>query len=285
MNLSLATDILKRKRGREVLEPPGCCLTFAPHPAPWMRRRASVPVGIVMEHRYAFWLWMRAKKELQYDLRSRSWIDERDFRPPDLLTLDWHDDVGGPCDYIESELLRLNQRDENEVGFFCWAGLRSINDGHIAPAMWLNAIGNVYAVVKHRDASEPRKWTLTDRHGREHSVTYVRSPAAFVKSWRQSEQGDGLLWDIDLDYFTESKAVADQQYSPLLPDKTIAKAMDISQEWVQEVLANLRGFTIALEPEYTGGLSNSLHLFRQWEKALFDVPLFDKHCAWKAVLE
>ena len=240
---------------------------------------------MVIEHRYAFWLWMRIKRELQYDLRARNWIADKDFQPPDLLTLDWHDDVGGRCDFIESELARLNQRDENEVGFFCWAGLRPLDDGHIAPAMWLNAVGNVYAVIKHRECARNHNRVFTDRHGRKHVVTYLRSPEEFLPLWKESYQSNGLFWDIDLDYFTEAEAVPDQRHTPMLSDQAIAKAIDPSQEWVQELLANLRGITIALEPEYTGGLSNSLHLLKQWEKALFRVPLFDKQCRWRGILE
>jgi hypothetical protein len=239
----------------------------------------------MMEHRYAFWLWLRVKKELRFDRQIGSKIDERDFHPPDLLTLDWHDDVGGQCDFIEDELRRLNELDENEIGFFCWAGLRSINDGHIAPAMWLNAIGNVYAVIKQSDQPENSNRTLTDRYGQKHTISYLHSPEEFVGLWEENDRGNGLLWDIDLDYFTGVEEVSDQQYTPLLSDKEIAKTLDLSQVWPRKVLENLRGITIALEPEFTGGLSNSLHLFRQWEKALFDVPLFDKHCAWKPVFE
>jgi len=118
-----------------------------------------------------------------------------------------------------------------------------------------------------------------DRFGRSHSITYLQSPDEFVDLWLGREQGDGLLWDIDLDYFTEADKVPDQRYTPLHSDTAIARALDPSQEWLQEVLANLRGITIALEPKYTGGLSNSLQLFQRWEAALFKVPLFDiRHC-------
>src|SRR5690606_41165333 len=58
--------------------------------------------------------------------------------------------LGGECDFIEDELIQLNQADEEEVAFFCWAGLRQINDGQIAPALWLNALGNVYVIQRQR---------------------------------------------------------------------------------------------------------------------------------------
>ncbi len=282
MNLSLAHDVLKRNRSRGVLTPPGCCLVLAEHPAPRERDRRCVPVGVVLEHRYAFWLWLRVKKEmLSYDRVSGQRTADRDFRPPDLLTMDRHDDIGGSCDFIEDELRRLNQQDENEVGFFCWAGLRPLNDGHVAPAVWLNAIGDVYAITKQRDDSQCEDRTISDRYGREHRITYLQRPADFFALWVKDGRGDGLLWDIDLDYFTRAEEVPDQSYTPMLPDRAIADELDPSQEWVREVLMNLRGLTIALEPAYTGGLTNSLHLLRQWEKAFFDVPLSDKECSWR----
>lgn len=282
MNLSLARDILKRIQG--VLDPPGCCSDLVEHPAPWMAKRMAIEVGVVIEHRFAFYYWLQTKKKLQYDRHFRAWIEEQDFRPPDLLTMDWHDDVGGECDFIESELRRLNQRDENEVGFFCWAGLRSLDDGHIAPAMWLNAVGNVYVVAKQHDNPETQNTAFTDRYGREHAVFYFAKPDEFVECWNETSSDEGLIWDLDLDYFTDAEEVPDQRYTPMLSDEDIAELLDPEQDWVQAVLANLRGITVALEPKYTGGLSRSCHLFKQWEKAFFQIPLFDKRAAWKPIL-
>jgi hypothetical protein len=197
--------------------------------------------------------------------------------------MDWHDDVGGECDFLEGELKRLNQKDESEVALFCWAGLRSLNDGHIGPAVWLNAIGNIYAVTKQR--AVPADWdrACRDRYGREHQVRYLKRPRDFPSAWQGEESPNGLIWDIDLDYFTQAKPVPDQRYRPKLSDHRIAALLDPHQGWVREVLCNLECVTIALEPEYTGGLTTSLHLFRQWEKALFANPLFTKRCSWKSL--
>ena len=105
----------------------------------------------MIEHRIAFYYWIKCKQRLMYDSRTRTRWADGEFRPPDLITWDWHDDCGGECDHIESELKRLDQSNEQEVAFFCWAGLRPINDGHIAPAIWLNALGNVYILQKQRE--------------------------------------------------------------------------------------------------------------------------------------
>ncbi|MBE3046905.1 hypothetical protein IMZ48_31125 [Candidatus Bathyarchaeota archaeon] len=130
INLSLARDILGRVHRH--LDPAGGCMTFVPHPARGDRK--AVLVGIVFEHRFAFYYWIKCKQELRWDRHVRQRIPDRDFVPPDLVTMDWHDDIGGECDMIEAEIRRLNQSNEAEVGLFSWAGLRSINDGHVFPA-------------------------------------------------------------------------------------------------------------------------------------------------------
>jgi len=286
MNLSLVRDVLKRNRERQsILRPPGCCVEFVEHPAPWLRSRMCVQVGIAIEHRFAFWAWMRVKAGLRKDRRTGGRIPDREFLPPDLLTMDWHDDVGGKCDFIGHELCRLNQLDETEVGFFCWAALRPLNDGHVAPAMWLNAIGDVYVVAKQWQDPEEHNRVFVDRYDQEHRITYLRTPGDLVEYRDGTNGGNGIIWDIDLDYFTEAKEVPDQRYTPVLSDEAIAGLLDPEQAWVREVLADLRGVTIALEPEYTGGMSRSLHLLEEWEKALLTAPLFDKQCAWRSVFE
>ena len=58
-----------------------------------------------MEHRFAFSAWIKNKTQSQ----QKDKIKDEDFVPPDLLTFDWHDDIGGKCDFIERDLIRLNQ--------------------------------------------------------------------------------------------------------------------------------------------------------------------------------
>ena len=96
---------------------------------------------------------------------------------------------------------------------------------------------------------------------------------------------NGILWDIDLDFLTRRGKVRGHKYTPLLSDHEIAQLFNPRQEWLREVFRNLRGISIALEPKYTGGLTRSLHLFQQWEKAFFRKPLFDKECSWRAEAE
>jgi hypothetical protein len=276
INLSLAHDVLRRVH--RYVGPPGCCSVLTEHPAPHMRNRKAVTVGIVLEHRFAFYYWLKCKREL---CRQQQAMCDADFVPPDLLTMDWHNDVGGKCDIIESEMTRLDQGNDAEVGFFCWAGLRSLNDGNVFPAVWLNAIGDVYAIIKQRDAGACRSYAVKDRYGKQHNIRFCKRPEQFLEARRKHGEPRGLIWDIDLDFFTQAKIVPDQRYTPPLSDKAIARLLDPRQEWVREVLWNLEGITIALEPTYTGGLSTSLRLFQQWERVFFSKPIFDRHCSWK----
>lgn len=277
MNIDFATSILKRIGH---IHPPGCYGTYIEHPVPEYRQTQSVEIGFVIEHRFAFYYWLEFKHKL---LRQVNLVSDKSYHPPDLITWDWHNDVGGECDFIEEELSKLNQLDSQEVAFFCWAGLRQINDGHIAPALWLNALGDVYVLQKQLDNDECEQFShpIKDRYGREHNIWYFRTPEELAKHYEQENSGSGLFWDIDLDYFTKEKIPDDQMYAPPESKRIIRSLLNPKRSWMQQILRNLQGITIALEPEYTGGLSNSLELYQVWESVLFTEPVFSKHCAWK----
>ena len=191
--------------------------------------------------------------------------------------------VAATATTTEHELKRLNQRDEQEVALFCWAGLRPLNHGHIAPAVWLNALGNVYIIQKQRDKYECEDETrvMKDRYGKDHRIYYLCSPAQLPKIYHETNSQTGVIWDIDLDYLTEKEEIPDQQYTPMLSRRAITSVLSPCKEWMQIILGNLKAMTIALEPEYTGGLSCSLELFRQWENMFFAAPLFSKECEWR----
>lgn len=278
MNIDFATRILKRIGH---IDPPGCVSEFVDHPNPPYRNKRSVEVGFVMEHRFAFYYWINCKQELQRDRRTNGMIDDDQFTPPDLVTWDWHDDVGGECDFIEEELVQLNQADKEEVALFCWAGLRQINDGQIAPALWLNALGNVYVIQKQKQDCLRQNRTFRDRFGHEHHVFFFRSLKDFPKTFEETNSGTGVIWDVDLDFFTKGKSVPDQPYTPPLSGDEVQAMLSPDTPWIPLILRDLKAITIALEPTYTGGLSVSLELYRHWESALFAAPLFNKNCRWR----
>lgn len=263
------------------IEPAGCESTVVSHPNPEIEESQAVQVGFVMEHRFAFCHWIKSQQDLLYDVRTRIRIPENEFRAPDLVSWDWHDDCGADDDVIEDELKLLNLRNEEEVALYAWAGLHPLNDGHMLPAVWLNALGNVYIIQKQKTDCKSENRTFQDRFGREHSIFYFRSHGDFAKTFEKTNSGTGVIWDIDLDYFTKSKSLRDVCYASPVEAEEIQEMLEPSNPWMPLILEDLKAVTIALEPKYTGGLSVSLELYRHWESALFTAPLFSKKCRWK----
>ncbi len=212
-------------------------------------------------------------------------VPDPSFRPPDLVTWDWHDDVGGECDFIVSELELLDQSNESEVGFFCWAGLRSINDGHIAPAVWLNAIGDVYVLQKQRDKSEclNQSFPQQNRFGASRNVRLFNNVKDLTKALAARESGKRTIWDLDLDFFVGPEG-GGIEHAPVVSKRTIRSLLNYNKPWMPAMLCDLVGITIAIEPMYTGGMSRSLSLYQTWEESLFTGSVFDDDCAWKAEL-
>ncbi len=278
MNNELLNSLMNRVG---CIDPPGCLSGFVEHPFVPYRKSVGVEVGFVIEHRFAFYYWIKCKQMLQQGWRTGQQVDDEGFTPPDLVTWDWHDDVGGECDFIEAELSQLNQAENEEVALFCWAGLRQLNDGQIAPAMWLNALGNVYVIQKQRKDCRSQNRSLIDRFGNEHQVFYFRSLKDFPATFERTNSRTGVIWDIDLDYFTRGRSVPDQCYTPALSGDTITAMLQSDRPWLPLILRDLKAVTIALEPKYTGGLSVSLELYRTWESALFSAPLFSSKCRWR----
>ncbi|MEN6458205.1 MAG: hypothetical protein ABFC63_04690 [Thermoguttaceae bacterium] len=263
------------------VEPPGCVNEYIEHPNPLYQHKECVEVGFMMEHRFAFHYWIKCKQTLQKDRHTKELIDDERFMPPDLVTWDWHDDCGADSDIMEERLAVLNQADEQEVGLYSWAGLCQLNDGQILPAVWLNALGNVYIVQKQKQDCLYENRTLKDRYGHEHQIFYFRSLKHFPKTFERTHTGAGVIWDIDLDFFTNGRKVSGQSYTAALSATKIEAMLSPNTSWMPLILRNLKAITIALEPDFTGGLSVSLELYRHWESALFAKPLFSKKCRWR----
>ena len=74
MNRSFVSDLLKRTGS---WEPPGGCSTFVGHPQLAYRNKVAVPVGIVMEHRFAFFHWIQYKQKVMCDGRAGDTLEGR----------------------------------------------------------------------------------------------------------------------------------------------------------------------------------------------------------------
>lgn len=218
-------------------------------------------------------MFFRSISRRKYALKEISQLD--------LITFDWHNDVGGTCDCNEDILKRLDLNNQKEVALYAWAGLPQLNDGQIAPAIWLNIVGDVYVLYKQ---GEPTWRSQKDRYGKIHNIFYSNTISGLYRQWISQDNRRKIIWDIDMDFFTKKNGHPDQKYTPIISNRSIANFLSPKRRWLQLLLANLEGITIALEPEYTGGLSNSLHLFAQWEKALFQRPVFSKNCKWNSFL-
>ena len=245
------------------VNPPGCYSDYLETPYPVYRdgRKGAIEVGMFYEHRFAFYYWMkwRRKKCLQYKEELHS------FEAPHLVTMDYHNDFGGSCDFVEKHLIELNKaKNLGEVALFTWAGLRSLNDGHIMPAVWLNAIGDVYLITKQEGQREEIR-CVKDCFGNFHNIHYIKSLGEFSKRWDRSDYDSRaryIYWDIDLDYFTKG----DDRRGPIMSEKEICKVFETGKEGVNIILNAIAGITFALEPEYSRGLFNALRFYSIWEK-------------------
>jgi hypothetical protein len=258
------------------IDPPGSCGTYVHAPIPTTPRAKAIPINFVMEHRFAFFYWNQCKQRLM------DGQEDRYFTPPDLVTWDWHDDTGATADVNESELSQLDQTNDADMMLYAMAGLHILNDGQVRPAMWLNMIGNVYVLQKQKRNCANLNSYEDNRFGKSYRIHYVNTPAKLAELIADTRSQSGLIWDIDLDFFTvRGKQAIDQRYHRPMSRRDIQEMLSPRNDWMQEILAGVKAITIALEPDYTGGLSRSLELYSAWEEALFDSPVFNKRTRWR----
>ena len=268
MNNTRILEWLSSKQGW--LDPPGCETNHVPLPTCENR---CCTVGIVHEHRFAFFFW---------GLYS---IDNGKPHPPALVTLDFHDDVGVPSEVIPEDLDNLDIRNRIELGLFSWLCLRSLNDGHIRPALYLNFFSDVYVLLnKDEDPREfkhshPEEQQL-DRDNHPHTISFYQDTEQLLQ--HLPPEGP-VFFDIDLDYFAidnpEGESVKGSER--LRSDAEIISILSINGKLIGSLLDRIVGLTIALEPKYCGGLVNSLHVLNILNHELFDGTLCTHSCKWK----
>jgi hypothetical protein len=251
------------------IDPPGCESSFVSLP---VRDCGCCTVGIVHEHRFAFYFW---------GLYS---ID-KDTPHAALISIDAHDDVGVPSEVIPDDLDNLNIRNQTELGLFAWLRLRSLNDGHILPALYLNFFSDVYVLLNDRLDSAAFKTSRTaqeqrDRNGRIHTVKFYQDSDKLLHDLPQDYP---LFLDIDLDYFALDNPNAESVLGSekLMSDAEIRSTLSIDGPFFGPILNRIVGLTIALEPKYCGGLVNSLHVLDILNQELFDGTLCTNSCEWK----
>ncbi len=268
--------LLKKLADRSSVVPIPGDSTFVMSPT----KREAIEVAVIHHHRFAFFYWLKwATKDWTRSLSL-------DQTPPDLVTIDYHDDVGGECDCVFDELELLigklevgdvddkhelkdaaRRRDQakRNVATYSMLGLRALNDGHIFPAQYLNAVGDVFVLYKQR---EPNERSFEDQYGNLHHIRYFNQPSEVVKAL--SKIPDRCTYfDLDVDYFFEDKSQV-RGNEKMVSEKQIRQLMDVESEFMTAILQReLKGVTFALEPTYCGGLPSCFRAMSIVMDALF----------------
>lgn len=93
---------------------------------------------------------------------------------------------------------------------------------------------------------------------------------------------DKVFFDVDLDYFTILNWSTDNKDNPtFMKESEIKSIMDIKTDFMRWVIERIQGFTIALEPQFTGGLTKSMRLLSLIERTLFTGSVFNHSTTWK----
>ena len=250
------------------LEPPGAYKEILSHP---YNDNKAVDVAIFHEHRLAFYYWADWTKGILHGTPKD--------RPPVLVTLDWHEDTVAPDEEDCEELRNIDFSRLGNVAFFSWAKLNPLNDGHILSAAYLNLISDIFIVCKQRiDNHQP----LEDMYGNVHRIYSYHSIDEMLTALKQHPKTEQIYFDVDLDFFTESDdSCGGGDNITLVSQSTIANIIKPDSTLMQFVLPRLAGMTIALEPEFCGGINNMYTLFHTLESTLFDGDLIGKKVKWK----
>lgn len=269
MDLKLITKWLNNVQGW--LVPPGCETVHTPQPG---NSYGCCSVGIVHEHRFAFIYWAL------YSLEN-----SKNERRPVLITLDSHDDVGVPGEVDIDDLDNLHISNRTELGLFAWMRLRSLNDGHILPALYLNFFSDVYVLMNNDEDSEDfelshEEQQQLDRYGSMHTVKYYQKLDQLLHDLPPDTT---VYLDIDLDFFandySENGSLSGSEL--LKSDSFISSFLSNDGPLLGPLLSRIVGLTIALEPSCCGGLLNSLHILDILNREFFDGTLCTHDCKWR----
>jgi hypothetical protein len=265
-------------RNDEYITPPGTLIDILPHP--FYKNRRSVELAMFNEHRYAFFFWNKWTKEI---LKKESTT-----KPPSLITIDWHQDLMSPNAPEKEWLDQLDITSNRDVALYSWANLTDINDGQIMAAAYQNIKGNVY--VHCRQGISERHWedtAFTDRYGNTHTVKKFRKYSD-LEGYMLATDESKVYFDIDLDYFTIDNPLngVGKKFT-YMKKKHIEEILNAKRPLITWIFERLEGFTIATEPEHTGGLLMTNKLAGLIDTIFFKPSLFtnyawrNKHTNWK----
>lgn len=256
------------------IKPPGTLVDNLPHP--YFGQHKSVEIAIFNDHRYAFFFWNKWNK----------WnIEINEERPPCLVSLDWHQDLVFPDNYEKNILDKLDLNQNKDVALFSWFDLRSLNDTHILAAAYLNLIGNIYVHCRQGTFEDE---FFTDKFGNPHVIKKFKEFEE-MESYLLTSNESNVFFDIDLDFFTIDNPLNGKgKKFTYLKRNEIIEMLSSDRKLITWIFERLKGFTIAVEPEHTGGLLKADRLLNLINQIYFKPELFvnyawqwDKHTNWK----
>ena len=263
-------------RNPEIVSPPNSLHQIVSHPVHHQSR--AIEIALFNDHRYAFYYWNK-------------WLQEQKKRnhlsnPPALVSLDWHQDLCHPCETEREWLQNLDLKKKGDVAFFSWAKLNPLNDGHILSAAYMNIVGNIY--VHCRQEKFAHDWDdeeMIDLFGNTHTIKKFKAFEDLESHLLMSEESD-TFFDVDLDFFTVKNGLSDGSFEfTYLPEKIITKILSPERPLMKWIFERLAGFTIAMEPEHTGGFLKANKYLALMDKLYFEPGLFTHRCNWRSVTE
>lgn len=249
--------------------PPNSIHNFLGHPSGINR---AIQIALFNHHRFAFYYWNLWKNES---------LKERKNYNIDLISYDWHQDLAYPQERCKEELKNLDIQNTFEVSYFSSYRLNSLNDSHIMSAVYLDIINDVWVLC--RQGKFEQDWEdeyLEDCNGKKHTIRKFKTEEALQKALFLSEIQNVFL-DIDLDYFTLNNNIEPTDKFKYMKDSEIINLLSCDNILMQWIFDRMEGITIALEPEYTGGISKSLKYLSLIEKLWFDKSLGNFSVQWK----
>lgn len=246
------------------LKPSGCLEDFISKP---FDKNGSIQIAAFHEHRFAFFYWLK-------------WTNDLNGKIPSLVTFDWHQDLCPPYQDKVEELKLLETDNKAKVAFYTWARLEHTNDVQIQSAILRNKIQNVYVICRQK-SSRDNPMIIEDYEGNKHKIFLFEDINEFEKVIPSLKE-EHIFWDIDLDYFTlcnppsMNGTISGKKYT-YLSKIAIEKLLSVQQPAVRWILERIEGMTIAMEPDFCGGLKQSNRLYSIIERVLFTEPLFNRN--------
>ncbi|KOH43487.1 hypothetical protein [Sunxiuqinia dokdonensis] len=252
------------------ITPPGTIVQSLPHP--FLNTGNGIELALFQEHRYAFFFWNKWTKDI---LAKKKHSDL-----PCLVTIDWHQDLAWPTQTQKDWLNELDTSSNKDVSLYAWANLSHINDEQIIAAAYLNLIGNIYVHCKQGTTNRWKDQVFEDKFGNKHRVKRFHDYDN-LERYLLSSTENHVYFDIDLDFFTINNPLngVGKDFS-YMKKKEVIEMFKIERPVISWIFQRLQGFTIAIEPEHTGGLLKANRFLNIIDRLYFDPCLFS-NCAWQ----